>query len=352
MKRSGSMFDRVHAFENLLLAAARARRGKRYRPEVLRFEAELPQQLARLERELAGRTWMPGRLRHFQIYEPKKRWISAAPYPDRVVHHALCRQIEPEIDRRLIADCWANRKGLGSHRAVLRYQRFASQFRFCLKCDIAKYFPSIDHEILKGQFRRVFKESALLQLMDRIVDSAEVPEPSHHYFPGDDLFTPHERRQGLPIGNLTSQIWANLYLNEFDHWIKRGLGCHAYLRFVDDFVLLHNDKATLKRWREQIATRLEDLRLKLQPRKCVVRRTDEGVAFLGYVVRPDRVRVRGETVRRMRRRIRGRAASTGDSPDVRQALMGWLGHTDLAGTWRQTSRLHRVHNAGSRSATG
>lgn len=338
MQRKGGLFGRVVSFDNLLLAARRAQRGKRYRPDVLRFNSRREDHLHRLGRDLATGTWAPSPHRHFQVHDPKTRWISAAPYPDRVVHHALCNVIEPEIDRHLIFDTWANRRGKGSHRAVLRYQRFAGRYRFALKVDVRKYFPAIDHEILKVRFRRLFKDPELLRLMDRIVDHGVSPEPFRAYFPGDDLFTPWRRRQGLPIGNLTSQVWANLYLDGFDHWVKEILRARAYLRFVDDFVLLHDDKSTLRHWMDRIGEKLGELRLLPHPRKSVVRRTSEGLPFLGYVVWPNRIRVRGETVRRFRRRWRRRRRVDEQPVDLERSLDAWRGHVALAGSRRSLGR--------------
>ncbi len=333
MKRAGGLFDRLHEFHNLVAAAREARAGKRYRPDVLRFEFTLEDELHRLGRRIREETWTPAPHRHFRILDPKPRWISAAPYGDRVVHHALCRVIEPVLDRRYIFDSWANRRGKGTHRAVLRYQRFACRHRYALKADLRRYFPSIDHELLKAAFRRVFRERRLLALMDRIVDHGRVPEPNRAYFPGDDLFAPFERGAGLPIGNLTSQLWANLYLDGFDHWVKEGLRAPAYLRFVDDFVLLHDSPAVLREWIDAARLRLEGLRLRLHEAKSVVRRVDEGLPLLGYVVWPDRIRVRGGTVRRFRRRARLRARRDG-APPV-ESLAAWRGHVSLAGTWRR-----------------
>jgi hypothetical protein len=243
------------------------------------------------------------------------------------------RADEPVLDRRLIFDCWANRLGKGTHRAVLRYQAFAGRHRFALKMDISKYFPSIDHLILKQQLRRAFKDPPLVALMDLIIDGGQVPERPVEYFPGDDLFTPHERARGLPIGNLTSQLWANTYLSAFDHWVRQELGAPAYLRFVDDFILLHDSKAMLFDWAAALAEQLAALRLRPHPGKTVVRRTAEGVPFLGYVVWPDRIRVRGQTVRRFRRRYRRRLAA--DPEAAADSLTAWQGHVRLAGTWRR-----------------
>ncbi|MCB1037677.1 MAG: RNA-directed DNA polymerase, partial [Acidobacteria bacterium] len=272
MKRAGGLFERLCSFENLLAAANRAQVGKRFRQEVLRFNFRREDHLHHLRRLLLAGEWQPSPHRHFRIFEPKERWISAAPYRDRVVHHGICNVIGPIIDRRLIFDCWANRLGKGSHRAVLRYQRFASRYLYALKVDIRKYFPSIDHPLLKEEFRRLFKDRRLLRLLDLVVDTGVVPEPFEAYFPGDDLFTPMARPKGLPIGNLTSQLWANLYLDRFDRWIKEELRVPAYLRFVDDFILLSDSKETLVEWFRALEERLDTLRLRLHRRKSVIRR--------------------------------------------------------------------------------
>lgn len=333
MKRTGGLFHQVGVWENLVLAARQAQRGKRFRPDVLRFNLRREDMLHRLGDAITSGAWRPAGHRHFEIFEPKHRWISAAPYADRVVHHALCNVIAPLLERPLIYDCWANRVGKGTHRAVLRYQQFAGRFRFALKMDIRKYFPSVDHELLKSQLRRMFSEPPLLSLMGHIIDVTDVPEPHAPYFPGDDFFTPFERRRGLPVGNLTSQLWANTYLSPFDHWVRQELRAPAYLRFVDDFILLHESSDVLHEWRALVTRKLEGLRLAVHPRKCVIRRTSEGVPFLGYVVWPDRIRVRGETVRRYRRRLR--AVRVTDALAARDSLAAWRGHVALAGTWRR-----------------
>ena len=340
MRRVGGLFEQVCTFRNLESAALAAQRGKRYRSEVLAFNFRREDELHELSRALSEECWRPSGHRHFLIREPKLRWISAAPYHDRVVHHAVCNMIEPVLDRQFIFDCWANRRGKGSHRAVLRYQRFANRSRYALKMDVRKYFPSIDHAILIDQLTRRFKDKQLLRLMTMIVEDVELPGNALvDYFPGDDLFTPYQRSRGLPIGNLTSQLWANVHLDNFDHWVKEQLHVPAYLRFVDDFILLSDEKEQLKDWRDAVEEQLASLRLKIHPRKSVIRRTSEGVPFLGYVVRPRQIRVRGETVRRFRRRMLRHIAESDDAAAVEQSMAAWRGHTQLAGTWRQSGGM-------------
>ncbi len=163
--------------------------------------------------------------------------ISAAPYRDRVVHHGLCNIIVPIFERTFIHDSYANRCGFGTHRALRRFTEFARSSRYVLQCDIKKYFPSIDHEILKSLLRRKLKCQNTLWLLDKIIDNSNDQNSPIDYFPGDDLLTPIQRRRGLPIGNLTSQFFRNVYLNGFDHFIKEQLKVKKYIRYLDDFAI-------------------------------------------------------------------------------------------------------------------
>lgn len=235
MKRYGNLWHQIIDFENLLEAARKAQRSKRFRPNVLAFNYTLEDQLLRLQHELQTQTYQPGDYRTFRIFEPKPRLISAAPYRDRVVHHALCNIIVPIFEQTFIDDSYANRSGYGTHRALRRFTKFARSHRLILQCDVQKYFPSIDHEILKAVIRRKIKCPETLWLIEQIIDRSNEQDPVLHYFPGDTLLTPNERRKGLPIGNLTSQFFANCYLNGLDHFVKEDLKAKCYLRYVDDF---------------------------------------------------------------------------------------------------------------------
>jgi retron-type reverse transcriptase len=234
--RVGNTWEKIVSFENLLAAARLAQKGKRYRPNVLSFNADREKNLIELQAELKEQAYRPGQYRSFRITDPKPRLISAAPYRDRVVHHALCRVIVPPIDRTFIHDSYANRTGSGTHRALKRFAQFARTSRYILQCDICKYFPSIDREILKNILHRKLKCPRTLKLIDLIIDSGNLQDPVYDYYPGDDLLTPLQRPKGLPIGNLTSQFFANVYLDGFDHYIKEKLKIRKYLRYVDDFV--------------------------------------------------------------------------------------------------------------------
>lgn len=231
-----NLFEEICSFSNLLQASHDAKRGRIDRAYVQMFECHREKELLRLREELYSETYHPGAYKEFYIIEPKKRMISAAPYRDRVVHHAVCNIIGPLFERSFIADSFANQVDKGVHRAVDRYQHFAKKNRFVLKCDIRKYFPSIDHCILKQIIRRRIACQPTLRLLDTIIDNSNAQEPMNEYFPGDDLFTPYGRRRGLPIGNLTSQFLANVYLNGFDHYVTEVLRAKGYIRYVDDCV--------------------------------------------------------------------------------------------------------------------
>jgi retron-type reverse transcriptase len=234
MKRHHHLWHYVTSFDNLLLAARKAQRGKRFRGNILTFNHQLEGELIQLQQELEQKTYHPGAYRTFRIFEPKIRLISAAPYRDRVIHHALCNVIVPIFERGFIPDSYANRQGFGTHRGVRRFTDYGRTCNYVLQCDIKKYFASIDREILKTLLRRKIKCADTLWLLDTIIDASNPQEAVYDYFPGDDLFTPLQRARGLPLGNLTSQFFANVYLNWFDHYVQKELRIGKYLRYVVD----------------------------------------------------------------------------------------------------------------------
>lgn len=343
MKRRGGLFERIVAFENLWLAARRAQRGKRFRPETAAFNFELETMLLGLQRALAEECWRPGEYRSFWVYEPKARLISAAPYRDRVVHHAVCQVIEPIFERSFIRDSYANRLGYGTLRALKRFTAFARASRYVLQCDIRQYFPSIDHEILKGLLRRKLKCAPTLRLLERIIDGSNEQGGEAAYFPGDDLFTPYERRRGLPIGNLTSQFFANVYLNGFDHFVKERLRWRRYVRYVDDFALFGDDRGALAAAREAIEAYLATLRLRIHPVKSQLFETRLGANFVGFRVLPDRIRARSSALARMRRRWKRLQAwyrrGWVEQETVLAALRSWNAHLGHGDTWRLRTRV-------------
>lgn len=343
MKRIGNLWPQIIDFGNLYQAAQRAQKGKRYCPNVLRFNDRLGDELLELQHELKTQTYEPGDYRTFKIYEPKPRLISAAPYRDRVVHHALCQIIGPVFERTFISDSYANRVGYGTHRALQRFKHFYHQNAYILQCDIRKYFPSIDHDILKETIRRKIKCPTTLWLIDTIIDHSNEQEQVLNYFPGDDLFSPLARRHGLPIGNLTSQHFANIYLNEFDHFIKETLRIKHYIRFVDDFACFSHEVDFLREVKHRIENYLVALRLKIHPVKSQIFETRLGANFLGFRFLPDRIRVRSQNLRRSTKRLREQQRLFKQHqitiPEISNSIRSWLAHLDQANTWNLRDRI-------------
>jgi len=339
MKRLGNLWQQLVSFDNLWLAYRKARRGKQGREAVAAFSLNLEPELLRLQDELESGSYRTGDYRQFVIYERKPRLISAAPFRDRVVHHAIMNVIEPPLDRTFIFDSYACRAGKGVHAAVDRYQGWARRYAYALKMDIAKYFPAIDHELLKLKLRRRIKDRSVLTLLDCIIDGSPAgPEENIplRWFPGDELLTPLERRHGIPIGNLTSQFFANLYLDDLDHFIKETLRVRAYLRYVDDMVILDDDKQRLADLREQVRGHLEQDRLTLHPYKAHITQVRSGLNLLGYLVFPGKRRLRNDNGHRFRRRLRGLAlrwaAGRIGWADINSRVQSWVGHARHADT--------------------
>ncbi len=331
------MFEAICSWDNLLLAYRRASRGKRGHSNVAAFEHRLEDNILTLRRELLHRTYRPGGYLSFTIHEPKRRLISAAPFRDRVVHHALCNVIEPIFERTFISDSYANRLGKGTHRALDRCQQFARRHRYVLQGDIRQFFPSMDHSILLRILGRLIPDPEVLWLVRRILDSGVGilrEEYEMAWFPGDDLFAAI-RPRGLPIGNLTSQFWANCYLNPFDHFVKRELGCKGYVRYVDDLLLFADDKAVLRHWRDAVVERLASLRLTLHS-SCHPRPVTEGIPFLGFVVYPNRRRLKSRKgihfQRCFRALVDGYEAGKIPLERVTESVRGWVNHARYANT--------------------
>ncbi len=331
------MYERLISWDNLLRAYRKAAKGKRGQANVAAFEYRLEEHLWQLHRELRAQTYRPGGYISFYIHEPKRRLISAAPFRDRVVHHALMNIIEPLFERGFIAHSYANRVGKGTHRALNYAQCLARRYPYVLQCDIRQFFPSIDHALLRERLARRIHDARVLALCDRILESGRgvlAEEYEMVWFPGDDLFAAW-RPRGLPIGNLTSQFWANVYLDGFDHFVKRRLRCKGYLRYVDDFLLFGDDKAQLWAWKEALETRLAALRLTIHP-GAHPRPVGEGFPFLGFVVYPQKRRLKRRKALYFRRKLRALLAAyaRGEATleQVTASVQGWVNHVRYGNT--------------------
>jgi hypothetical protein len=333
-----SLYRRVCAWDNLLLAYRKASKGKRGKASVAQFEYHLEDNLIILQAELGARTYRPGAYYSFYIHDPKRRRISAAPFRDRVVHHALCNIIERIFERGFIYDSYANREGKGNHRALDRAQSYARRYRYVLPCDVRQFFPSVDQAILRHILARKLHDPDVMWLVDQILASG-VGVLSEEYqmvwFPGDDLLAVH-RPRGLPIGNLSSQFWANCYLDSFDHFVKRELRCPAYLRYVDDMLLFGDDKRQLWDWKGAIIERTARLRLTIHEARAQVRPVTEGFPFLGFVVYPHKRRLKRRKGIAYARKLQALVEDYADGhislERVTASVQGWANHARYGDT--------------------
>jgi retron-type reverse transcriptase len=339
MKTYKNIYPKICAYKNLYQSWRKAAKGKRKVPEVAEFEYFLTDNLLQLEKELQNQTYQPGSYRHFRITIPKPRRISAAPFKDRVAHHALVRQIEPIFEARFSRDSYACRKGKGTHAALDRCQQFARQYPYVLQCDIVQFFPAVDHAILRNILFRHIADKQTRWLIDQILNSGAGVLASEYnmvYFPGDNLFA-IDRPRGLPIGNLTSQFWANCYLNELDQFVKRELKCRAFARYVDDLLLFNHSKKELWAWKQAIMEFLPRLRLTLHRDSSTVYPVTNGIPFLGFVTYPTHRLLKRRNgiafARRFRAQLRQLSAGTLDYSDVAASVQGWLAHAAHGNTY-------------------
>ncbi len=284
MKRHGKLFEKIVSKENVFNAYCKARRGRRWQNTVKVFEQNLDENINGVRESLLNKTYTTASYREKIVYEPKKRIIYILPFaPDRIVQHALMAVIAPIWDKLFISDSYACREGKGMHLASRRVMEFVRKNRYCLHCDISKFYPSIDHDILFNLVNRKIKCKETLWLLQNIVYS----------FPGG---------KNAPIGNLTSQWFGNLYMNELDQWIKNYWLVKHYIRYCDDFILFHDDKAFLHTLRDQICEFLKT-RLTLTFSKAEIYPVSTGVEFVGYRHFRNYILLRKSTTKRIKKRI-------------------------------------------------
>jgi retron-type reverse transcriptase len=328
------LYEQVVSFENLWRAYEKTRRGKRYQEPAAAFDMEAEANLLQLQAELRQQTYRPGAYHHFHVYEPKKRLISAAPFPDRVVHHALVNVLEPIYEARFSAASFACRKGKGTHAAIERAHWGVRNCAWFLKGDIVKFFPSVDHAVMKAVLFRKIADERVRWLIGVILDSGRGVldgERPPSWFAGDDLLTPAERPKGLPIGNLTSQFFANVLLNELDQFVERSIRSRKYVRYSDDFVLFDHDRDQLDGALRSVPVFLESLRLKCHPSKTSVRPSEHGLKFLGFRLLPQTRRLGRDSISRFRKRMRGfHSDRSVPAARVTASVRGWLAHARFA----------------------
>jgi retron-type reverse transcriptase len=288
----GHNYDDIISVENLLHAWREFRRGKKQKRDVMEFERNLMEHILNLHHDLKYKKYRHSGYDAFKISDPKPRDIHKASVRDRVVHHMLYDALYPFFDTKFIHDSYSCRINKGTHRAMNRFRDFSrivsknnTSTCWILKCDIRKFFANIDHIILKRILSEHIKDKQLLELLGRVIDSFEAEGKN-------DV--------GLPLGSLTSQLLVNVYMNEFDHFMKRVLKVKYYIRYADDFVILHEDRKYLEDLVPQISEFLEtNLKLSLHPNKLFIKTIASGIDFLGWVHFPNHRTLRTATKRRM-----------------------------------------------------
>jgi RNA-directed DNA polymerase len=285
MKRHGNLWDQIIDIHNLYRSYQMARKGKSWQDTIHKFDNDFDNNLFAIQDALTSQTFHTAPYKEKQIYEPKERTIYILPFsPDRIVHHALMRIVEPIWERMFIHDSYACRVGKGIHAGSKKTMEFVRRFKYCLKMDISKFYPSVDHDILYRIITRKIKCARTLWLIRDIIYS----------YPGGT---------NVPIGNYTSQWFGNLYMNELDQFLKHDCKVGAYLRYCDDFCLFHDDKNYLGNMARMIQAFLAS-RLKLRLSKCDLFPVSRGVDFLGYRHFPKYILVRKSTAKRVRKRLR------------------------------------------------
>ena len=339
MQTYRNLYNKLCTFENLHLAFKKARRNKRFNPHVSEFEFNLENELLQLKHELEIMTYQPRPLKQFVIRDPKTRLISASHFRDRVVHHALCNIIEPIFDKTFISDSYANRKSKGTLAAVLKFDEYKRKvsrngkllpetnnnnmvFGYALKADIRHYFDSVDHEVMMQIIERKIKDKKVLWLMRKILDNHNCKVAG----------------KGMPIGNLTSQFLANVYLNELDYFVKHKLKARYYIRYVDDFVILHSSRERLEIYKGKISDFLKTIKLELHPEKSKVVSLHAGVKLLGFRVFYEYKLLKKSNIRKMENRIEHFTEMYKDGiiekAEIFESMEGWHAYAMHANTYK------------------
>jgi retron-type reverse transcriptase len=334
LKRHNGLYEKIYDFENLYQAYLLARKCKRYRRDVLEFTANLEENLIQIQNELIWKTYKVGKYREFYVYEPKKRLIMALSFKDRIVQWAIYRILNPIYDKTFISDSYACRIGKGTHKAADKLQYWlrkadrSPQKWHYLKLDISKYFYRVDHKVLIDILSRKIKDKQLLWLLKTIIESGDMKfglplgmEPGECDYRIKDV--------GMPIGNLTSQLFANVYLNELDQHIKHNLKIKRYIRYMDDIIILHPEKKQLHIWKDEIEKFLNDeLKLHLN-NKTAIRPITLGITFVGFRMWPTHRKMKKKSAKKMRKRLKylSKAYKRGEISleDINATVQSYLG---------------------------
>jgi RNA-directed DNA polymerase len=335
---SRNLYNEICSSENLKLAFKKASKRKTFKPYVIEFAKNLKENLQQLRTELLLHSYRPKRLKTFILRDPKTRKISKSDFRDRVVHHALCNIIEPLFDRTFIHDSYANRTGKGTLGAIKRFDQFkrmvsknSTRHCYILKADIRHYFETVDHNILLSSINRKIADARVMWLIKTSLQNHKTKNPG----------------KGMPLGNLTSQFFANIYLNELDQFVKHKLKAKHYIRYVDDFVILHTSRKELQRYMQATDNFLkQNLALQLHPEKCKILTLNKGIGFLGFRIFYHHKLVRKKNLRTFEKRLsqmkRGYKEGIIDTEKLISKFEGWLAYVSHANTYKYRMSATRM----------
>ncbi|MBU0958030.1 MAG: reverse transcriptase/maturase family protein [Nanoarchaeota archaeon] len=348
MKSHKNLYEQIVSIDNLIRAWRRARKGKTQKDYVIEFEFDTIGNLFQLQKELQNQTYCPKPLKTFILRDPKTRKISKSNFRDRIIHHAIVRIIESIFDKTFIYDSCANRKGKGNLFALDRLKKFMSKisgngklirnkfndtnfvYGYCLKADIKHYFQEVDHNILISRIKRKIKDEKAIWLIKQILNNISERD-------GDKLLI----NKGMPLGNLTSQFFANIYLNKLDSFVKHTLKAKCYIRYVDDFILLHNSKSQLETWKKKIDKFLKaELKLELHPDKSKIIPLAKGIDFVGFRNFYYFKLLRQRNIRQMLSRIK----KSNDREELEESFQGWQAYAKWANSFRLTNKIKKHIN--------
>ncbi len=340
MKTCKNIYYKIYRWENIVLAFTKARKGKTKKKCVREFEKNLVKNLQQLQFELMTKTYTPKPLKTFVLRDPKTRKISKSCFRDRVVHHALCNVIEPVFQKSFIHDSCANQKGKGNLFAISRFDKFLQKVTrngknkgwfngnqvkgYCLKADVKHYFEEVNHEILINIIKRKIKDEYAIELIIKILQNY------------------HNKEKGMPLGNLTSQFFANIYLNELDQFAKHKLRIKYYIRYVDDFIILHPNKKQLNYWKKEIREFLGNkLHLQLHSQKSRIVRLSQGIDFVGFRNFYHLKLLRKRSIRKMQEKIAEYTSGKINSKKFNEIYQGWMAYSKWA-TYPQTITAFKI----------
>ena len=347
MKTYNNLYKKLYSYENILSSFNKAKKGKSKKDYVIRFESDLQRNLENLQNDLINKTYFPSSMKKFIIRDPKTRIINASIFRDRIVHHAIINILDPIYEKIFIYDSFASRKKKGSQEAIKRFEFFMRKVSsngkivknglnnnsirgYVLKADFRHYFDSVNHEILINILRKKINDEDLIWLIKIVLDNFEISEGT-----------------GMPLGNYTSQFLANVYLNELDYYIKHVLKAKYYIRYVDDFVILHKNKKRLEYFLNHINNFLPCLKIKLHPDKTEILPLRNGITFLGYRIfyhcRLLRRRNIKHFLKKLEKNISLFKNKEISKEQLESRINGWMGYAKFGNTFNFKEKVVRPH---------